>query len=166
MPLTRQGRVLLIELKLPDKNAGVFPRTRLFDEDNNELADSPVTLTHFADGLYRGPGSVTMPNVEYVTVITTVYEDAGFTKVSEDYADGVDVFELVDDLKSNVVVPRSDEIFIEFDNESDLEVSFDQEEQLLLTFDEPFDLDVFFEGGEEFEVFFGEQDTLDVDLDC
>ena len=53
MPLARTGQNLLVEHKLPDKNSGMYVRARLFDASGAELPESPVTLDHLEDGLYR-----------------------------------------------------------------------------------------------------------------
>lgn len=153
MPIVRVGENIQVEQKLYDKNAGVFIRARLFDDTGAELPESPVSLTHIADGLYRN-SDVSMPDNAYITVITAVFYDAGFTvSAEEDYTDGVDIFERVDDLiKTNVVVPRSDEIFVEFDS-VDIVVSVDEPEDILVDVDSS-EIDVFLDG-----------DGLNVDLD-
>lgn len=99
MPLVRTAQKLLIELKLPDQTSTVFPRARLFLSNGNELAVSPVGLTHLTDGLYRYTGpDIGMPNDPFLTAIISVFDDAIFSEQSEDFADGIDVFELIDDL--------------------------------------------------------------------
>ena len=135
MPLVRTGQNLLIEHKLPDKNPGMFIRARLFDDSGAELAASPVTLPHKTDGLYRTLTAVPMPGVAYVTAIAAVYYDSGYTLPAEDdYTDGVDTFERIDDL-INTVVPRSDVIYVQIREEDRMDVNVSDPEEIEVKLD-------------------------------
>ena len=161
--LVQVGQALLIEVKLPDQNSGAFPRARLFDNDGTELAASPVSLSHVADGLYRYTGAaIAMPNKDFVTSIIQIFEDAGFTNPSELYADAAGCFTKGDDyIKTAVVVPRSDEIFVEFDS-VEMEVLF-EESEIEVVFD-TVEIDVLIEEN-DIDVELDEGDIL-VELDC
>ena len=147
MPLTRFGQQMIVEHKVPDRNGDLYIRARLFDSSGAELGVSPISLSHITDGLYRND-TVAMPETDQVTVITAVFYDAAFSiSAEEDYTDGVDVFERVDDLvKTNVVVPRSDEIFVEFEA-IDLVVLVDEPDSIEVLI-ESSEIDVFIDGSE------------------
>ena len=85
------GEAVPITLQLSDAYASAVVKARLYDNTSTELAGSPVTLSHVANGLYAYVGFA-MPDKQYVVVQYIVYMTGGVTidtnygAVSEVYA--------------------------------------------------------------------------------
>lgn len=83
--LIRLGDQFLVKLQLPDRITDRFIRARVFNSALTEVAFSPLALTHIADGLYANVAQQATAIGNY-TVQYTVYNDAGFTQLSNKYA--------------------------------------------------------------------------------
>jgi len=83
MPLV--GDKLVLTLMLFDGATDKYVKARVFDADGIELPSSPVTLTHFDDGLYTND-DLFMPNSSYVTAAFIIFDDALLTTESELHA--------------------------------------------------------------------------------
>lgn len=168
MSFIRQNEVLKIQLKLPDQNVGVFVRGFIEDENEVALAESPVTLTHVVDGKYRYNGADILAPIgpTFLFIYYKFFDDASFTIPSDDYADASDIFEYVDDFISgpvSIVVPRSDEIFIEIDDLG-IEVFMDEEVEIEVLIDDTA-IVVELEQDDPIEVLL-DDNSLNVDINC
>jgi len=90
--LTKVGDPIRLNLQLFDGDPDKFPQAILRDVNGTELVGSPVDLSHTGDGLYKD-ASVNMPDVIFVTASFKVYNDVGFTKLSNLHGDALDVFQ-------------------------------------------------------------------------
>ena len=91
--LLKEGQKIPASLKLFDQASNKFVRAFLYDEDGVQLPGSPLNLAHVDNGLYEND-NIAMPNTSHVTAVYRVFDDAGFTVLSETYSDGVDLFKI------------------------------------------------------------------------
>ena len=78
------GDPIQLSMNLTDGNSGKFIQAVLRNAAETALGSSPVTLTHVADGRYAN-ASVNMPDTQEVTATYYIYDDAGFTILSQSY---------------------------------------------------------------------------------
>lgn len=75
------GAPLPLSLQLADRNALKFVRAFLRDNTGAQIAGSPAAMPTVANGLYQNL-SLSYPNVPFLTVQYLVYDDSGFTTLS------------------------------------------------------------------------------------
>ncbi len=86
--LANVGETVPITLVLEDGNTAQFPQAEIYDEAGG-ATPTTVSLTHVANGYYRGTYSVT--SAEKQTIVFIVYSDAGHTTESSVYTRSTDV---------------------------------------------------------------------------
>jgi len=87
--LIRQGDTLPLSLQLPDGVTTKYPQADIYGASGGHL--TTVDLVHRATGLYT-VDTEAMPAEDFVTVVYTVYDDAGHTIVSGSYNRTSEVF--------------------------------------------------------------------------
>jgi len=87
--LIRQGDTLPLSLQLPDGVTSKYPQADIYSVAGALL--TTVDLVHRATGLYT-VDTENMPAQDFVTVVYTVYDDAGHTIVSATYDRTSEVF--------------------------------------------------------------------------
>lgn len=90
--MPKYGQPILLNVQLDDGATDKFVRATLRDADGNTLPESPVQLSHVANGLYTDE-SVSMPDTQQVTAQYEVFLDSGFTQPAN-YPLGLDTFPL------------------------------------------------------------------------
>ena len=85
------GSPIPLSVLLFDKAIDKFVQAVIIDETGAQIAGSPVAVPHVITGLYEFNGLV-MPDVEYVTAIFTVYNDALFTSPSQIHCPSAEQF--------------------------------------------------------------------------
>jgi len=96
MILVKQGDNMPLHVQLATGNVGKYVRAFLKD-DAGVAIGSPIDLTEVGSGLYID-NSYIMPAKQFVLCIYKVYDDAGYTEISEDDGDHVDLFALDTDV--------------------------------------------------------------------
>jgi hypothetical protein len=76
------GAALPIAIQLYDCDSGKFPVATVRDVNGNQIAGSPVSMAHVANGLYVASGLVMPISSTFVTVQVVVYDDSGHTQIS------------------------------------------------------------------------------------
>lgn len=89
--LVKVGALMALNNHLGDGVTGKYVRAILKDSEGNVLAASPVDMTDVGDGTYVDK-SVPFPDVDAVLAAYKVYNDAGYTELSADHDDGIDIF--------------------------------------------------------------------------
>lgn len=85
------GDKIPLVLQLFDNATTKFVRAVIRDATDAPISGSPFTLAHEANGLYTNNAAV-MPDTPFVSVQYLVYDDAGFTTLSEDHSSvGVEI---------------------------------------------------------------------------
>lgn len=85
------GSTIPIAIQLIDNATDKYIRAHVRDNDDNEISGSPVNLTHISNGLYTNYDLI-FPEVPFVTVQYIVYDDSGYTIISESEGSGLDAF--------------------------------------------------------------------------
>lgn len=80
----RKNDNFIFKHQLAGSETDQFIRARVWDSTFTEVAGSPFTLTHLANGLYRN-NSIQATVIGNYTVQYTVYRDAGFTQLNSKY---------------------------------------------------------------------------------
>jgi hypothetical protein len=89
------GDKLPIYIQLFDYNAGKFIKATVRNDNNTQIAGSPVELSPIGSLGFYGNNTLSFPSeTEYVTVEYVVYDDAGYTEVSTSEGGASDVFTL------------------------------------------------------------------------
>lgn len=95
------GQVVPLSLQLSGAETNKYPRVRIYNSAGSEVAESPIDLTHVANGLYKN-ATYNMPASAFVIAQYTVYSDAGHTTVDTTYSTRVtETYDLFD---SNVLL--------------------------------------------------------------
>jgi len=95
MILVKQGDNIPIHLQLSTGNTGKYVRAQLKDTSGGNIG-SAINLTEAGDGLYTDNSQI-MPSTQFILCVYKVYDDAGYTTISEDDGDFVDLFVLQTD---------------------------------------------------------------------
>lgn len=89
------GQVLPLYMKLFDYNAAKYVHAFLFDDEGMALAISPVTLTPVGSlGLYGNNLNDVPPETTFITAQYIVYDDSGYTTVSQSEGADSDTFQI------------------------------------------------------------------------
>lgn len=78
------GDPIPLGLQLWDLAEDKFVRAKVYDKDGVELVGSPVTLPHLDDGFYYN-ASIPFPNSLWVVCVFYVFDDGGFTQISDSH---------------------------------------------------------------------------------
>ena len=79
------GDPILLKAQLGDRESDKFVYARVFDEDDNEINDSPVILTYRQDGLYKDDSLGFPDDTEYLIAQYHVFEDSSYTTRATNY---------------------------------------------------------------------------------
>ena len=75
------GNPLPITAVLSEQDGGKFVRARVYDSSGSEVAGSPFSLSHVAEGFYIS--NAYTPTVKGTYIVNVqAYDDAGFTTLS------------------------------------------------------------------------------------
>ena len=99
------GNPIPLSVLLFDLATDKFVQAVIVDETGSQIAGSPVAISHVLTGLYEFNGLV-MPDVDYVTAIFTVYDDALFTIPSQIHCPSAEQF--IKDNDSSVILEKID----------------------------------------------------------
>jgi len=93
--LIELGNPLPLSLTMPDSASGLFPRARIYDSADSEVAGSPFNLTEVgATARYTG-ASFTPPGVGTFVARFVVYSDAGHTTEALRYTREQDSYNVI-----------------------------------------------------------------------
>lgn len=92
--MARPGIPLKLTLQLWDKDESKHVRCTLRKPDGDELAGSPVTLTHAEGGFYCADGAAFPFGTEFVSAFYEVFDDLAMTTKSDDHNEAHEVFSL------------------------------------------------------------------------
>ena len=160
--LKKFGEKLNLQAQLHDLDASM-PLRIIADVLDKDLAlVTNRELTYVSKGTFKDP-VYSMPNEETIFVKYYVYEADG-TTLNEDYGVIEDRFDLDTSEDVPVLVPRSDEIFIELDDVKDIEVFMNEEEDIEVLIDNT-DITIELEEDKSIEVFVDDRE-IDVELNC
>lgn len=100
------GDKIPLALLTETRVTGKFVRARVRDSSGVEIAGSPFTVPHLADGYYYSNTIATMPDTPYLTVEYDVFEEASFLTPSNLFPDGErfdrdDIADAINDLKNS-----------------------------------------------------------------
>lgn len=85
------GKPIPLSVLLFDKATDKYVQAVIVDHTGNQIAGSPVAIPHVITGLYEYD-DILMPDVDYVTAIYTVYDDALFASPSEIHLPSAELF--------------------------------------------------------------------------
>jgi hypothetical protein len=131
--MPKLGDSLRLNLQLFDGATNLYVRAYLYDANDNQLAGSPLAVPHVANGLYRAD-SLVMPDTPQVTAIYKVYTDAGFTTLSTNHSDAIDVYNLEAD--GDVTFSRDFELSGTIEENVELIASIESEDELSATIED------------------------------
>ena len=107
----KQGQEIPLSFLAHDGDNSLFVEAVILDDDDNELAFSPVLLTNVGEGRYRNR-SYTMPGTPTLAVTYVPYLDAGRTILSQIHGPGADEFLLSDPPFEPIVTNVPDRLIV------------------------------------------------------
>lgn len=121
------GQKIPLVLKLTDSDATKFVRARIYDDAGAQVPESPIELTHKAQGLYTNDIVYGMPDKPFIVAVYTVFNDALFTikdptrpELSETF-----LFDLLGDRLIELVRRPDLSLEVKDDTEAEIEVKDD-----------------------------------------
>lgn len=94
------GNKIPLMLQLFNNESAKFVRAFVRNDANVAISGSPFTLTHLSLGLYSNLSAL-FPATTFVTVQYVIYDDAGFTTLSEGYEITQETFTIDPDVNSD-----------------------------------------------------------------
>jgi hypothetical protein len=85
------GDPVPLNVQLADENVSKYARATLLNSANSALSGSPVSLPHITKGNY-GSSAFVMPDLPWIKAIIEIFDDSGFTSLSNVYGTSSDIF--------------------------------------------------------------------------